>query len=444
MLAATLILSGSGMQLALGVPASAAATAIVPRGQVCGPTVDYVKSCTDDNEWWYPVIDGITVVADYGPRIDGAFVVGSTLTSIPTQYQVHDRRTLALPGDRFGYYQDPFGIAVTYRWLRDGEVIAGANAPKYTLTEADGGKRIMLSTRGSKADTLSFDLNSEPSPPVLPAGSSRPIAPAPTELTIGGDPRVGRYVFATSSNFDIDNNASRQWLRDGAPIPGATQYGYKPTLADLGKLLSMKVATYRFGFDSGSKISEPVVVGPGALGKFVDVGPEQQFAIEIQWMFDSGISTGWDDNTYRAGLSVNRDAMVAFMHRLARKPYVQGATKVFPDVGPDDQFLTEITWAATAKISDGYVDGTFRPVTAVSRDAMAAFMYRLAGSPDFAPPKTSPFVDVGPNDQFYKEITWMYDSKISTGWPDRTYRPLEPVKRDAMAAFLYRFRGLTS
>ncbi|QRZ62629.1 S-layer homology domain-containing protein [Rothia sp. ZJ932] len=36
------------------------------------------------------------------------------------------------------------------------------------------------------------------------------------------------------------------------------------------------------------------------------------------------------------------------------------------------------------------------------------------------------------------EIAWLSATGISTGWPDRTFRAVSPVKRDAMGAFMYR------
>lgn len=88
---------------------------------------------------------------------------------------------------------------------------------------------------------------------------------------------------------------------------------------------------------------------------------------------------------------------------------------------------------------DGWEGIEYRPVTPINRDAMAAFLYRLAGSPAFDAPAESPFVDVTPTTAYYKEITWLADTGISTGWDDGTFRPWEPINRDAMAAFLYRF-----
>lgn len=115
-------------------------------------------------------------------------------------------------------------------------------------------------------------------------------------------------------------------------------------------------------------------------------------------------------------------------------------TPAFTDLGSTG-FATEVTWMKTSGISTGYPDGTYRPHETVTREAMAAFLYRMAGKPAYTPPSVSPFVDVPTNHLFYKEITWMHASKISTGWADKTYRPYENVTREAMSAFIKRFSG---
>lgn len=65
------------------------------------------------------------------------------------------------------------------------------------------------------------------------------------------------------------------------------------------------------------------------------------------------------------------------------------ASDQFSDVGANHQFHDEISWMADEDISDGYQDGTFRPGSPVTRQAMAAFMQRLAG----ADPSVAPTVD---------------------------------------------------
>ncbi len=119
----------------------------------------------------------------------------------------------------------------------------------------------------------------------------------------------------------------------------------------------------------------------------------------------------------------------------------------FPDVPAEWEFAREVEWLVAEGITTGYPDGTFQPWNSVNRDAMAAFLYRLAGEPQVDLPPESPFTDVDPGDMFYKEIVWLESTGISTGWDmgDGTaqFRALLPVNRDAMAAFLHRFAGPT-
>jgi serine protease len=192
-----------------------------------------------------------------------------------------------------------------------------------------------------------------------------------------------------------------------------------------------------------------------AVSPFRDVLTTQQFYKEIAWLAAERISTGWTEadgtRTYRPFQPISRDAMAAFMYRMAGSPhYVPPAVSPFKDVLTTQQFYKEMAWLAAEGISTGWVEAdgtrTYRPFQPISRDAMAAFMYRMADSPAFAEPAVSPFRDVLNGQQFYKEMAWLADSGISTGWVEpggiRSYRPLQPINRDAMAAFMYRFARL--
>jgi hypothetical protein len=113
----------------------------------------------------------------------------------------------------------------------------------------------------------------------------------------------------------------------------------------------------------------------------------------------------------------------------------------FDDVGTAHPFCAEIAWMADEGISDGFPDGTFRPTTAVSRQAFAAFLARSTPPEliDLEPCTDAVFEDVGPDHPFCAEIAWMTDEGIATGWPDGTFRPGAPVTRQAAAAFIGRY-----
>ena len=115
-------------------------------------------------------------------------------------------------------------------------------------------------------------------------------------------------------------------------------------------------------------------------------------------------------------------------------------TNTYPPVALDvpsgHPFVTEIGWMVAERITTGFPDDTFRPTQPVTRQAAAAFLYRLAGEPPVA--GVAGFSDV-PNDHpFHDEIAWMVTEGITTGFDDNTFRPASPVTRQAAAAFLYR------
>lgn len=165
------------------------------------------------------------------------------------------------------------------------------------------------------------------------------------------------------------------------------------------------------------------------------------FYDDIQWMCFSTISTGWpvpgDRPQYRPLALTTRGELMSFLYRAKGSPSVTlPAQSPFTDVPTTHPFYRAIVWASQHKIAGGWADGTFRPDGSVLRDQAAAFLYRFAGSPVASP--SSAFTDIPATRVFAKEIGWLKSAGITTGWPDGTFRPLEPLRRDTTAAFLKR------
>jgi hypothetical protein len=178
---------------------------------------------------------------------------------------------------------------------------------------------------------------------------------------------------------------------------------------------------------------------PACTQAFPDVGTGHPFFGEVCWLVQSGITGGYLDGTFKPGSAVTRQSMSAFIYRLALSPPTQlPASPSFDDVGPSHVFRLEVEWMAFEGITSGYPDGTFRPGAPVTRQSMSAFLFRLAGEPAFPVPTTPSFDDVTGSHPFYEEIEWMAAADVSTGYSDGTYRPSAPVSRAAMAAFLQR------
>lgn len=120
-------------------------------------------------------------------------------------------------------------------------------------------------------------------------------------------------------------------------------------------------------------------------------------------------------------------------------------TDVFKDA---TDHYAHIMWLAQSGITTGFKngDGTLRyePYSTVKRCDMAAFLYRLAGSPAYEPAAADKarFSDVDGSTPHYEEVLWLASTGISKGWDNgdgtASFRPYEDIARVDMAAFLHR------
>lgn len=231
----------------------------------------------------------------------------------------------------------------------------------------------------------------------------------------------------------ISPSGREQWSVTGDGIaPGQMKAPYGVTVGDDGLVGVAEVGGDRV------QVFDQCPTG------FSDVPEGHQFWFEICWMDTQNVSSGFPDGSYQPGVAVSRQSMAAFLQRASGDTLPDGPdTPTFSDVPTTHAFYDEIEWMAAEGIAGGFDDGTFRPMAPVSRQAMSAFMVRAAGVDTWTVPGTPTFSDVPTSHQFYDEIEWMADVGVTTGFPDGTYRPTQPVSRQAMSAFLARLALIT-
>ncbi len=125
-------------------------------------------------------------------------------------------------------------------------------------------------------------------------------------------------------------------------------------------------------------------------------------------------------------------------YRRAGSPPVPSNAPTFVDVPAGHPFVDAIRWLAAEGIGRGYPDGTFRPDTTTSRQAVAAMFHRTAGSPP-VPSNAPTFVDVPAGHPFVDAIRWLAAEGITTGYANQTFRPEGTVTRQSIAAFFHRW-----
>jgi len=175
---------------------------------------------------------------------------------------------------------------------------------------------------------------------------------------------------------------------------------------------------------------------------FADVLITHPFETEIRWLADDGLSTGFRNGRFEPAWSLSRQAMAVFLYRYAGSPSGDDPTCAVPpavDVSTSNPFCGEIAWLLDQGIASN--TGPFRPVDPVSRQATAAFLWRMVGEPA-GPFPDSGFTDVPADHPFATAIAWMTSVGITNGYADGGFHPTSPVSRQATAAFLSRYDAL--
>ncbi|MBW3091137.1 S-layer homology domain-containing protein [Bifidobacterium miconisargentati] len=175
---------------------------------------------------------------------------------------------------------------------------------------------------------------------------------------------------------------------------------------------------------------------PDFVSSIWNNGTYDSSANTVTWIEGAG-----HDSAYRFdwSASVHTEPLGNYSGIMTVNVTVKSNTGRFSDVNAQTPHAADIEWLANSGITKGYSDGTFRPAATVNRQDMAAFLYRLAGSPNYTPDwSKNPFTDVTPFSSHAKEILWLNSTGITKGYPDGTFGGTRPVVRQDMAAFLHR------
>jgi hypothetical protein len=157
-------------------------------------------------------------------------------------------------------------------------------------------------------------------------------------------------------------------------------------------------------------------------------------------MATAEVASGFPGGLFKPMDAVKRQQMANFLYNLAGQPsFNPPATPTFNDVPASNPFYEQIEWMAAEGIAGGFPGGLFKPLDPVKRQQMANFLYNLAGQPVFNPPPTPTFNDVPTSNPFYEQIEWMAEEEIASGFPGGLFKPLDPVKRQQMANFVFNF-----
>ena len=122
------------------------------------------------------------------------------------------------------------------------------------------------------------------------------------------------------------------------------------------------------------------------------------------------------------------------------------ASSIFNDVTASNTgkwSADAIDFLARNSIVEGGSYGTFNPNGNMTRGDFVLMLYRMAGKPSVSG-ISNPFTDVKSTDYYYNAILWAYRNDIVTGVDAKTFAPKKNITREQIAATLYRMAGSPS
>ena len=176
--------------------------------------------------------------------------------------------------------------------------------------------------------------------------------------------------------------------------------------------------------------------------KFKDVPPlgSAWYHEDVDYVLEKGYMTGVSADSFAPNKTLTRAMVVTILYRMAGEPAVSGSSG-FTDVPDGKWYSKAVTWAKNKGIATGYDQKTFGPDDPVTREQMITFLYRFAGKPSGTGSLTG-FPDAGKVSSWAVDaMKWAIGKGIIKGNSDGTLNPKGTATRAQFAAIVHRYKG---
>ena len=170
---------------------------------------------------------------------------------------------------------------------------------------------------------------------------------------------------------------------------------------------------------------------------FSDVAADAWYADAVTYVRDNGLMSGTSDTTFTPGGTMTRGMLVTTLYRMAGSPSLENEDLGYPfaDVPGDAWYADGVYWARLAGVVGGYSEDQFGPDDPVTREQIAAILWRYAGSP--AAESGTDFADEGSISAYAAQaVDWARANGIVNGVEDNRFLPQSSATRAQVATIL--------
>lgn len=177
---------------------------------------------------------------------------------------------------------------------------------------------------------------------------------------------------------------------------------------------------------------------------FVDVSENAWYFTYVHDVYWNHFMNGTGETTFEPNATTTRAMVMQVLYNMSGVHYV-ATERYFSDVFYTDWFIDAVTWAYLSRIGNGTGAATFSPYDPVTREQLAAFLYRFAQGCGYTCKvngNLSAFSDGGKISSYAKDaVSWAVGAGIINGKTENTIVPQGYATRAEIAAMLCRFLG---
>ena len=216
---------------------------------------------------------------------------------------------------------------------------------------------------------------------------------------------------------------------------GATFDGW---YADKG--LTKKITSVKL--DTNTTVYAKWTETPVSSLPFGDVKSGDWFYNDVKYVYEKGMMAGTAADVFAPNATTTRAMIVTILYRLEGSPAVTG-TNAFADVPAGQWYTDAVNWAAANQIVKGTSATTFAPNDSITREQMAAILYRYAQYKGYDVTKQADLSGYSDNSQvsaYAKDaLAWANAAKLINGVTNTTLAPQGNATRAQVSAILHRF-----
>ena len=170
---------------------------------------------------------------------------------------------------------------------------------------------------------------------------------------------------------------------------------------------------------------------------FSDVAADAWYAEAAVYCRDNGLMNGTTAAAFSPNATMTRAQLCAVLYRMAGSPEMTGRD-AFTDTPDGAWYEDAVLWAVRDHIMSGYTDRTFGPDDPITREQLAAILWRYAGSPA-AEAGTAYTDEVSIASWAVTAVDWAQAYGFINGMTDGSFRPDGRATRAQVAAILMRY-----